>query len=31
MGVALGASGARSWFSKHFVSPERLLQAKGLL
>jgi heterodisulfide reductase subunit B len=31
MGVALGEEGARSWFSKHLVSPERVLQTKGLL
>jgi heterodisulfide reductase subunit B len=31
MGIALGYSGVRSWLSKHMVSPEKLLEDKGLI
>jgi len=31
MGVALQNPNARTWFSKHIVSPERMLAGKGLL
>ncbi len=31
MGLALGHSGVKNWFSKHLVSPESMMAAKGLI
>jgi heterodisulfide reductase subunit B len=31
LGIALGDPGVKSWLAKHLVSPEKLLQEKGLI